>query len=91
MSKANHVWPQGWSIRLPFDVKIGWQWTGTQGYTSRTHASLAGRHPRGSITWTWAVYWSREKPWSPTQRACMKLPWLGWLSLDRQFYLEAKP
>lgn len=74
---ARHAWPQGWSIRLPFDIRVGWEWTGTQGYTSRTCANIASRHPRWSVTWTWVVYaigpqggpWWRWRLRLATQRA----------------------
>jgi len=80
--RDKHAWPQGWSIRLPFDISVGWQWTGTQGYTSRTSACIAGRHPRDSVTWTWAIYASKPAG----------APWWRWrLSLATQRKLRNAP
>ncbi|MCR4338624.1 MAG: hypothetical protein NUW01_01930 [Gemmatimonadaceae bacterium] len=47
-------------MRLPLGWWIGWTWTHCNGVSSHTSAIVLARHPRTSITWTFAAYVNRR-------------------------------
>lgn len=54
-------------MKLPGGWWIGWSWVTSGGESSRTSALVVARHPRDSITWTFALYVNRRaaqvRPW----------------------------
>lgn len=73
--------------------KIGWRWVfGGDGPPSRNSAIIASYHHPESITWRWALYWSRDtsgRAWARIFRheygyVQFSLPLVGGLRLSWQ-------
>lgn len=85
-------------MKAPFGWWFGFEWVHCNGESSRTSALVAARHPRASITWTFAVYVNRRsaqsKPWgwswwnppSGYGSACVATP-LGGVSIAWQPFM----
>lgn len=76
-------------------LRAGFTWVyGGDGTSSKTSAMLASYHHPGSITWRWAIYWSkphritwRVVSWfrcSGYNRYGLTLPFIGALTLQTQ-------
>lgn len=101
MSKLFHINRYfGWSIVFRNGFSIGFNWTWSQGHSSRTSASVMSYHPPSSITWIWALYWNKPKrlfclPSARWRRslygyASIDLPLIGGLSLSWQPRMDYK-
>lgn len=90
----------GRSIQFSNGLTIGFNWMHGNGESSRTIATLASYHPPSSITWIWALRWSRPRRlfclptilrFGPGRRgAGITLPLIGSIWLDRQDRMERK-
>jgi len=79
----------GRSVEFNNGFKIGFNWVHGNGRTSKTSACLAAYHPPSSITWLWALYWSKPEGWKPSagklwNGAYVRLPLVGALELRWQ-------
>jgi hypothetical protein len=85
----------GRSVGFSNGFHIGFNWVHCNGITSKTSAVIAGYHPPSSITWLWALYWSKPAGWKPSagklfRGAYVRLPMLGALELRWQSSMPRK-
>lgn len=90
----------GRSIEFRNGLAIGFNWCWSQGTSSRTSATLAAYHPPSSITWVWALYWSKPRKllFIPSVyfrrglygRFAINLPLVGGLDFSWQPRMERK-
>jgi hypothetical protein len=68
----------GYSLHFSSGLHLGFSWVHGNGETSKTSAVIAAYHPPRSITWRWALDWTR-----PVKLLC--LPRCGrWSSPHRE-------
>lgn len=76
-------------IKFRNGFSVGFAWIHCNGESSKTSALIAAYHPTKSITWLWALDWSKPSSWIPSAKklgksAYVSLPVLGCISFRWQ-------